>query len=227
MPGASGTGRAKNAGGVRLIEMNEHLKKDILSPVFWGFIVALICLPFYLFMAVPQIGRSFNVATVHAFLMPIIAAFLASAMMGDRDMKSSLIMLLSSAIFLTVGILIVLLLPQSMHVVFFVDTYYINVAQKMIMAFIMFFPSLLIGSITGKVFGDAYVSDITRAERRELNEEMREWKETLEKAIDESDKGNSSDENTEGKNTVEAEEERRAEEKPRKESESTALKKED
>ena len=197
MPGACGTGHANHAGGVHLIENKEHLMGDILEPIFWGFIVALISLPFYLFMAVPQIGQNFNVGTAHAFAIPIIMAFLASALMGEKDMMTSLIMIISSSVFLTLMMLIVLLLPQITGVVYFLDYYYIDIAKKMMMAFIMFFPGLLIGGVTGKVFGDAFVSDISRAQRKELNEEMREWKETLERAIRESERGNVSEKEAE------------------------------
>lgn len=177
-----------------MIENSEHLRRDILEPIFWGAIVAIISLPFYLFMVIPQIGSTFHVETVHAFLIPIIMAFLASALMGEREMMTSLIMLISAAIILTFMMLFILLLPQLLGVVYFFDTYYIDIAKKLIMAFIMFFPSLLVGGVTGKVFGDAFVSDISRKERKELNEEMREWKKTLERAIMESDRGNISEE---------------------------------
>ena len=176
-----------------MTELTEHMKRDVLEPVFWGLIVALISLPFYLSLSVPQIGNDLGVSTIHAFLIPGIISFLASALLGEREMKSGIIMMFSSAIFLIVLLLIVLLLPQITGAVYFMDMYYIDIAKKLIVAFIMFFPSILVGGVIGRVFGDAYVSDTTRSERKRLNMEMREWKETLEKAIMESERGNVSE----------------------------------
>ncbi len=157
----------------------------IVIPVVWGIIVAIISLPFYLGLAVPEIGKYFGIDTFGAFMSPLLASFFVSVVLCDRDIKSSLYALVSAAVFLTAFLIFILLLPGMIGAVFFIGTYYIYVGQRIILAFIMFFPSLLIGGVTGRVFGEFFVSDITRAERKQLNKKMREWRDTLEKAIEE------------------------------------------
>ncbi len=165
--------------------MTEGNAYRVVIPAIWGVIVAVISLPFYLGLAVPEIGKYFGIDTFGAFMSPLLASFFASVVLCDRDIKSSLISLVSAALFLTAFLIFILLLPGMIGAVFFIGTYYIYVGQRIILAFIMFFPSLLIGGVTGRVFGEFFISDITKAERKKLNKKMREWRNTLEEAIEE------------------------------------------
>ncbi len=182
-------------GGVRLINISEHTRKNVIEPVFWGFITAIISLPFYLALAFPQIGMSLgghkiDVGMSYVFIIPAIAAFLASAVLGEREMVSGLVLVISGAIFLSAFMIFLLMLPRTLGIVYWIDFYYIGIGKKFIISIIIFFPSLLVGAMIGRLFGDAYISETSRSERKRLNEEMREWKKTLERAIMESDRGN-------------------------------------
>ena len=158
---------------------------NIWVPVFWGLIIALISLPFYLLMVIPQIGETTGMDSFGPFMVPLFAAFLVAVVLCDRGIASSLIALVTGATALISLVLFVLIFPSLIGLVWFIDFYYVDAGTKLIVSIVILFPSLLIGGVTGKVFGELFISEQTKKEKKELNRRMREWKETLERVLEE------------------------------------------
>ncbi len=153
--------------------------------MFWGLVIALISLPFYLSIVIPEIGSTMGIDSFSVFMAPLFASFLVSVILCDSGITRSLIAMVFASIFLMALLLFILMYPSLAGLVWFLDNYYIDIGTKMILSFVILFPSLLIGGVTGKVFGEFFISEQTKREKRELNERMREWKETLEKVLQE------------------------------------------
>lgn len=154
-------------------------------PVFWGLIIALISLPFYLLMVIPQIGKTAGMDSFGTFMVPLFASFLVAVVLCDRGFVNSLIALVVGAVALISLIIFVFVFPSLIGLVWFIDYYYVSMGTKIIVSIVILFPSLLIGGVTGRVFGEMFISEQTKKEKRELNQKMREWKETLEKVLEE------------------------------------------
>jgi small-conductance mechanosensitive channel len=166
------------------------------TSMMWGAVLAFISLPLYLAgIGLPEIGKNIGVSTEMILIIPTIAAFLITTIISDREMIYSMVAIISGVVFLTIGMFVFLSYPAITGVVILTDYYYISAAKRVLLAILIMFPTFLIGGVTGKIFGEYFVSEQSRKERKELNEKMKEWKETLEKAIKEKE--------MEGKNEIE------------------------
>lgn len=163
--------------------MDKRVFYNIGIPVFWGLIIALISLPFYLLMVIPQIGKSVGMDSFGTFMVPLFASFLVAVVLCDREFVNSLIALVVGAVALISLVIFVFVFPSLIGLVWFIDYYYVSMGTKIIVSIVILFPSLLIGGVTGRVFGEMFISEQTKKEKRELNQKMREWKETLEKVL--------------------------------------------
>ena len=154
--------------------------------IFWGLILALISLPFYLAgIGIPEIGKKMGIDTFILFVLPTSAAFLTTTILSDRDMIYSMVSIISAMVFLSTALSIFLAYPALIGAVIFTGDYYVLISKHVFFGVLIMFPSFLIGGIFGKIFGEYFISEQTRKEREELNKRMREWKETLEKVLEE------------------------------------------
>jgi hypothetical protein len=156
------------------------------TSVLWGVILAFISLPLYLAgIGLPEMGKNMGITTEIVFAIPTIAAFLITTIISDREMIYSMVAIISGVVFLTIGMFVFLSYPAITGAVILTDYYYMSASKRVLLGILIMFPSFLIGGVTGKIFGEYFVSEQTKKERKELNEKMREWKETLEKTIKE------------------------------------------
>ncbi len=171
--------------------LDETVKNSLVS-LFWGFILALISTPFYLaVIGIPEIGKKMGLDSFLLFMVPLSAAFLVAVVLSDKDMKFSVMSIISGMAILTFFIIIFMIYPFLKGVVVLNDYYYISLIKKLLLSALIMFPSFFIGAFVGKIFGERYISEESKKEREELNKIMREWREALDIMVEEKDKKSS------------------------------------
>ncbi len=164
----------------------DKYKRYYLESFFWGFILSLISLPLYLAgIGIPEMGAQMGIDSFLVFTIPTSAAFLVSVVLSERDMVYSVTSIVSGMVFLIALFFVFMSYPSFTKSAILTDLYYMNALKKLFLVVLLMFPSFFIGGITGKIIGERYISEQTRKERQELNMKMREWKETLERVLQE------------------------------------------
>lgn len=169
--------------GVALLD---KYKKYYFVSLFWGLILAMISLPLYLgSIGIPEMGAQMGIDSFLLFVIPTSAAFLTAIVLSEKDMVYSIVATVGGMIILLILFVVFLSYPSITKSAILSEYYYIEAMKKVFLVILIIFPSFFIGGITGKIIGERYISEQTKKERMELNRRMKEWKETLERVLQE------------------------------------------
>ncbi|MEW5937177.1 MAG: hypothetical protein AB1665_05090 [Candidatus Thermoplasmatota archaeon] len=146
----------------------------------WASVIGAVIVAFLFVSVQLEIVATFSFGDTALFVGPLMCGFIIGLLLSSYEIQyaigSSVILTSFSALLVTLAHLA----PGIWGGSFIVPTFYIHVAQQVMVMAIFTFPLSIVGSVLGKISGESTILTETKRERERLLEETREWYRMLE-----------------------------------------------
>ncbi len=131
-------------------------------------------------------ATSFNPGGSILLISPIMCGLLLGIVTWEADAIQTVLSSFILTTTATVGVILTLTSPMLLGVAWVPDTYYIYVAQNVMISIILILPLSLLGAMVGRFFSEnTIMSSDYRKEREMLKSETDEWYQMLEEKLEE------------------------------------------
>ena len=131
-------------------------------------------------------ATSFNPGGSVLLISPIMCGLLLGIVTWEADAINTVTSTFILTITATTGVILTLTSPILLGVAWVPDTYYIYVAQNVMISIILILPLSLLGSMVGRFFAEnTILSSDYRVERALLKSDTEEWYKMLEQKLEE------------------------------------------
>lgn len=131
-------------------------------------------------------ATSFNPGSTVLLISPIMCGLMVGIVTWEAEAIHTVISAFILTIAASVGVTLTLISPLLYGVAWAIDTYYIYVAQNVMISIILILPLSLLGAMVGRLFAENTIMSSTyRNERNQLRSETQEWYQMLENKLEE------------------------------------------
>lgn len=135
----------------------------------------------FLFVSVQlDVVAAFSFDDTAIFVGPLMCGFIIGLLLSIYEIQYAILSSVLLTIFSAVLVCLAHLAPGIWGGSFIVPTFYIHVAQQLMVMVILTFPLTIVGAVLGKISGESTLFTESKREKERLLEETREWYRMLE-----------------------------------------------